>query len=105
MPMPVTFKETELGGVLEVECGLFRDDRGFFSETYSQAMWAAAKFSEDFVHDSMSLSAKGVLRGMHYQLEPHGMGKWCARWRGRSLTWPWTCAPNRRGSESGSGAS
>ena len=48
MPMPVKFKETEIGGVLEVACGPLRNDRGFFSETYSQAMWAAAKLSEDF---------------------------------------------------------
>ena len=75
MPMPVTLRETEISGVLEIEVGRFEDDRGFFSETYSKTVWDEAGFAEEFVQDNLSLSAKGTLRGMHYQLEPHGMGK------------------------------
>lgn len=75
MPMPVTMRETEIPGILLIETGISRDDRGFFTEAYSQKMWEEQGFHHTFVQDSMSLSAKGTLRGMHYQLEPHGMGK------------------------------
>lgn len=75
MPAPVTFAETEIAGVLEIRAGVFRDDRGFFTETYSSSVWAQHGFEEVFVQDSMSLSAQGTLRGMHYQIEPYAMGK------------------------------
>lgn len=75
MPMPVRISKTEIDAVLLIETGIARDDRGFFSESYSQRMWAEAGFTETFVQDNLSLSSKGTLRGMHYQLEPHAMGK------------------------------
>jgi len=75
MPMPVKLRSTELPEVLEIETGLVRDDRGWFAELHSQAMFEAAGFRHDFRQDNLSLSAKGTLRGLHYQLEPYGMGK------------------------------
>lgn len=75
MPMPVDLTPTEIGGVLEVRTKRFHDERGFFSEAYSEKVWAESGFNEIFVQDCLSKSAKGVLRGMHYQLAPHGMGK------------------------------
>lgn len=75
MPMPVTITPTEIDGVLVVETGIFHDARGYFSESYSEKMWAHAGFSENFVQDNISLSCKGTMRGMHYQLNPGGMGK------------------------------
>lgn len=75
MPMPVDLVSTEIEGVLEVYTRQFNDERGFFSEAYSKRMWSEAGFTETFVQDCLSKSAKGVLRGMHYQLAPHGMGK------------------------------
>ncbi len=75
MPMPVTMTKTEIEGVLLVEVGKFCDARGYFTETYSKPVWEDCGFTENFPQDSMSLSAKGTLRGMHYQLDPHGMGK------------------------------
>lgn len=75
MPMPVEFESTEIDGVLVVKTGLFSDHRGFFSETYSRDVWAEKGFKETFVQDNLSKSAKGTLRGMHYQLAAHGMGK------------------------------
>jgi len=75
MPMPIEIEETEICGVLIIKTGVFRDERGFFSESYSRTVWEKAGFHESFVQDNLSLSAKGTLRGMHYQLEPHGMGK------------------------------
>ncbi len=52
-----------------------KDHRGFFAETYSERMFGEQGFRENFVQDNCSGSAKGVLRGLHYQIEPHGMGK------------------------------
>ncbi len=75
MPMKVEISETEIDGVLVVETGVFEDHRGFFSETYSQNVWQDAGFAETFVQDNLSLSKKGTLRGMHYQLSWAGMGK------------------------------
>jgi len=75
MPMPVKIVKTEIPDVLVVETGAVRDDRGFFSETYSSKMFEAAGFRETFLQDNLSGSKRGTLRGMHYQLEPHGMGK------------------------------
>ena len=75
MPMAVRIEATEIEAVLEVHTGLFEDDRGFFSESYSKEMWGRAGFEEIFLQDNLSLSCRGTLRGMHYQLNPHGMGK------------------------------
>jgi dTDP-4-dehydrorhamnose 3,5-epimerase len=75
MPMPVKVAPTEIPDVLMVETGLIRDDRGFFSETYSAKMFAEAGIRETFLQDNLSGSRKGTLRGLHYQIEPHGMGK------------------------------
>lgn len=75
MPMPVKITPTELEGVKVVQTGTVRDHRGFFSETYSKEMFEAAGFGEVFVQDNLSESKKGTLRGLHYQLEPKGMGK------------------------------
>lgn len=73
--MPVKLSRTELEGVLIVETLAIRDDRGFFSETYSKRMFDEAGFHETFLQDNLSESSKGVLRGLHYQLNPHAMGK------------------------------
>lgn len=60
-----------LDGVLEIIPRKFADERGFFSETFNAQHFAAAGINETFVQDNHSLSsAKGVLRGLHYQLEP-----------------------------------
>ncbi len=73
--MSVTFSESTIPGILVVETDVFRDDRGFFTETYSQPKWHEADRTEVFLQDNLSLSSKGTLRGMHYQIEPHSMGK------------------------------
>ena len=54
----------------------FLDERGFFSETYSRTRLAAAGIVADFVQDNHSFSAaKGVLRGLHFQVSPHEQAK------------------------------
>lgn len=66
---------THLEGVLHIEPRVFGDARGFFLETYNQQRYIAAGFPDvDFVQDNHSHSAKGVLRGLHFQLN-HPQGK------------------------------
>lgn len=48
---------------------LFSDDRGFFMQSYQEQQYQAAGFDMSFVQDNRSRSSRGVLRGLHYQLE------------------------------------
>jgi dTDP-4-dehydrorhamnose 3,5-epimerase len=67
---------TALDGVLILEPRVFGDERGFFMESFNQeAFDAAVGHHVEFVQDNHSRSAKGVLRGLHYQLPPHAQGK------------------------------
>lgn len=66
--------ETKLPGVLIVEPKVFGDARGFFFETWQQNRYEAAGITGTFVQDNISFSARGVLRGLHYQ-NPHAQGK------------------------------
>ena len=75
MPMEVRIQPTEIESVLEVHTGIVEDERGSFSESYSSEMWSRAGFEQDFVQDNLSRSCRGTLRGMHYQINPDGMGK------------------------------
>jgi len=60
--------ETALPGVVIVQPRVFADPRGFFMETYRQNVLADAGIRDNFVQDNHSRSARGVLRGLHYQL-------------------------------------
>lgn len=54
----------------------FVDDRGSFTETYNKARFAdETGYSGEFVQDNLSSSALGVVRGLHYQIEPRPQGK------------------------------
>lgn len=63
-------------GVLIVEPEVFRDERGFFMESFNERTFAQATgLTVRFVQDNHSHSMRGVLRGLHYQAEPHAQGK------------------------------
>jgi dTDP-4-dehydrorhamnose 3,5-epimerase len=65
--------ETTLPGVLLLEPKVFGDPRGFFLESWNRQIFAERGLNMDFVQDNHSRSAKGVLRGLHYQLnDPQG---------------------------------
>jgi len=66
--------QTNLGGVLHIEPKVFGDTRGFFLETYNKQRYMDAGFPDmEFVQDNHSRSSKGVLRGLHYQINnPQG---------------------------------
>ena len=67
---------TRLPEVLLLEPKVFGDERGFFLESYNRRTFNAAAGDEvEFVQDNHSRSARGVLRGLHYQLPPHAQGK------------------------------
>ncbi|WP_049621948.1 dTDP-4-dehydrorhamnose 3,5-epimerase [Frateuria defendens] len=65
---------TRLPGLLVIEPQVFGDSRGFFYESYNQAKYREAGIDADFVQTNVSRSAKGVLRGLHYQW-PNPQGK------------------------------
>jgi dTDP-4-dehydrorhamnose 3,5-epimerase len=67
---------TALPGVVELRPKVFRDPRGFFMETYHREKFASLGITDDFVQDNHSRSARGTLRGLHYQL-PHAQAKLC----------------------------
>lgn len=67
--------KTDIDGVLIIEPQIFSDERGLFVETYNEARYAEAGIPGPFVQDNLSVSKKGVLRGLHYQLPPYAQGK------------------------------
>ncbi|MFZ6035990.1 MAG: dTDP-4-dehydrorhamnose 3,5-epimerase [Patescibacteria group bacterium] len=70
------FKKTKFPGVWIIQPNVYRDERGFFFETYSQPEFAAHGIPRPFVQDNHSKSVEqGVLRGLHFQLPPHTQGK------------------------------
>ncbi len=65
--------ETPLPGVLRLQPKVFGDARGFFTESWNARTMADAGLDIAFVQDNHSRSARGVLRGLHYQLQnPQG---------------------------------
>lgn len=73
--MPFEFEKLSLDGLVLVKPRVFPDERGFFVETYKRRDFAANGIPEEFVQDNHSKSAKGVLRGLHYQRAPRAQGK------------------------------
>lgn len=65
---------TALPEVLLIEPRVFGDDRGYFYESWNKRTFAEAGIGADFVQDNHSRSRRGVLRGLHYQIE-HAQGK------------------------------
>jgi dTDP-4-dehydrorhamnose 3,5-epimerase len=61
-------KTTPLQGLLVIEPKCFQDERGFFLETYQTARYHEAGIIDTFLQDNQSRSRKGVLRGMHFQV-------------------------------------
>jgi len=67
------FRETSIEGVYIIEPTVFRDERGYFMETYRAEEFKKAGLDFSFVQDNQSKSKKGVLRGLHFQYtKPQG---------------------------------
>lgn len=67
----------EIEDIILIQPKIFKDDRGFFMESYRQTSYAEAGISESFLQDNHSGSIQGVLRGLHYQIQmPQGKLVW-----------------------------
>ncbi len=67
--------ETPIRDLVVVKPKVFNDARGFFLETYNRARYVEAGINAEFVQDNMSKSSYGVIRGLHFQKDPHCQAK------------------------------
>ena len=65
----ITVTKCDIEGLCVIEPTVFKDERGFFMETYNQNDFTEAGLDMVFVQDNQSMSTKGVLRGLHFQKE------------------------------------
>ncbi len=71
----MNFIPTPIEGLIIIEPKIWKDDRGYFYESYSQKSFEEAGIKANFVQDNQSLSQKGTLRGLHAQANPFAQGK------------------------------
>ncbi len=76
---------TAIEGVVVIEPDLFGDERGYFSESFSERRFCEQVRSVRFVQDNESKSSYGVLRGLHFQKPPHAQSKLVRVIKGRVL--------------------
>ena len=69
------FLTTDIAGLLIIKPDIFRDDRGYFFESYNQDKFDESGLDVTFVQDNESKSAKGIIRGLHFQSPPFEQGK------------------------------
>jgi dTDP-4-dehydrorhamnose 3,5-epimerase len=69
------YTETEIKGVWIIEPKVFHDTRGYFMESYKKLEFERCIGDVHFIQENESCSAQGVLRGLHYQLEPYAQSK------------------------------
>lgn len=80
------FVKQSIPDVIVIEPNLHGDARGYFMETFRQDLFeAAVGHTVNFVQDNESMSSKGVLRGLHFQLAPHAQSKLVRVIEGRVL--------------------
>src|SRR5258705_13546929 len=69
------FLTTDIPGLLVFEPLVFKDSRGYFFESYNENVFREQGIDLRFVQDNQSSSSYGVIRGLHYQLNPHAQSK------------------------------
>ena len=69
------FKPTDFPGLLIFEPAVYKDDRGWFFESYNEQTFQRQGIDHRFVQDNQSFSYYGVIRGLHYQLDPYAQTK------------------------------
>ena len=69
------FQKLSIPEVILITPEVFKDERGFFLETYKKSEFIKAGIKEDFVQDNRSYSQRNVLRGLHFQKSPKAQGK------------------------------
>src|SRR5687768_9331537 len=68
-------EKTEIEDLLVITPNAFKDDRGYFFESYSEASFAKNGISIKFIQDNQSFSKYGVIRGLHFQKAPYAQTK------------------------------
>jgi dTDP-4-dehydrorhamnose 3,5-epimerase len=68
-------RETGIEGLLVLEPRVFKDPRGYFFESYHRDMLSDHGINHEFIQDNQSRSTHGVIRGLHFQNEPHAQTK------------------------------
>jgi len=71
----MNFIKTDFPGLIIIEPTIIKDSRGYFFESYSERVFDANGITDGFVQDNQSKSSYGVIRGLHYQLNPHAQTK------------------------------
>ena len=71
----MNFIKTAIDGVVIVEPRIFKDDRGYFFESYNEHEFISTGITNRFVQDNQSKSSYGVVRGLHCQLGEHAQAK------------------------------
>ena len=79
------FVTTDIEGVLIFEPAVYKDERGYFFESYNELTFHQQGITNRFVQDNQSFSKFGVIRGLHYQLDPHPQTKLVRVLQGRIL--------------------
>jgi len=69
------FSPTHIPGLVIFEPRVFEDSRGYFFEAYNAAVFKEEGIDLPFIQDNQSFSRRGVIRGLHYQLDPHAQSK------------------------------
>ena len=93
----MSFRTTELPGLVIFEPKVLDDNRGYFFEAYNEKIFRDSGFTTAFVQDNQSSSSYGVIRGLHYQLNPYAQTKLVRVLSGRILD---VAVDIRRGSPS-----
>ena len=71
----MNFIKTSIPGVIIIEPKIFRDERGYFFESYNRAEFVLNGINQNFVQDNQSMSSYGVVRGLHCQLGEFAQAK------------------------------
>ncbi len=71
----MNLQKTSIEGLVIIHPDVYPDGRGYFFESYQKEKFSKLGINADFVQDNESMSAKGVLRGLHFQLPPYTQGK------------------------------
>ncbi|HLT75439.1 MAG TPA: dTDP-4-dehydrorhamnose 3,5-epimerase [Ohtaekwangia sp.] len=77
--------ETPFEGLLEIIPTLYQDSRGWFYESFKETTFKAAGINYRFVQENQSFSRKGVIRGLHFQRDPHAQAKLASVLMGKVL--------------------
>lgn len=79
------FINCEIQGLVVIEPTVFEDSRGYFFEAYNRSLFEKNGITTQFVQDNQSKSSYGVIRGLHYQLNPSAQAKLVRVLEGRIL--------------------